>query len=102
MDGATIFGMNGGNMMIGGEAGKEAILPLNKKVLGDIGLGIVSANSQLMDALANRDSGQQTSVVSITVHANVSSDYDVDRMTDRIDANLAKKNNETLFGRGRR
>ena len=101
MDGATIFGMNGGNMMIGGEAGKEAILPLNKKVLGDIGLGIVSANSQLMDALANRDSGQ-TSVVSITVHANVSSDYDVDRMTDRIDANLAKKNNETLFGRGRR
>lgn len=102
MDGATLFGMNGGNMMIGGEAGKEAILPLNKKVLGDIGLGIVSANSQLMDALANRDSGQQTSVVSITVHANVSSDYDVDRMTDRIDANLAKKNNETLFGRGRR
>ena len=101
MDGATLFGMNGGNMMIGGEAGKEAILPLNKKVLGDIGLGIVSANSQLMDALANRDSGQ-TSVVSITVHANVSSDYDVDRMTDRIDANLAKKNNETLFGRGRR
>ena len=101
MDGATIFGMNGGNMMIGGEAGKEAILPLNKKVLGDIGLGIVSANNQLMDALSSRDA-VQASTVNINVYASVSSDYDVDRMTDRIDSNLAKKNNETLFGRGRR
>lgn len=101
MDAATIFGMNGGNMMIGGEAGKEAILPLNKKVLGDIGLGIVSANNQLMDALSSRDA-VQASTVNINVYASVSSDYDVDRMTDRIDSNLAKKNNETLFGRGRR
>lgn len=101
MDAATIFGMNGGNMMIGGEAGKEAILPLNKKVLGDIGLGIVSANTQLMDALSSRDA-VQASTVNINVYASVSSDYDVDRMTDRIDSNLAKKNNETLFGRGRR
>jgi phage-related minor tail protein len=101
MDGATLFGMNGGNMMIGGEAGKEAILPLNKKVLGDIGLGIVSANNQLMDALSSRDA-VQASTVNINVYATVNSDYDVDRMTDRIDANLAKKNNEVLFGRGRR
>ncbi len=28
MDGATMFGMNGNNAMIGGEAGQEAILPL--------------------------------------------------------------------------
>jgi len=42
MNKATAFGMNGSNKMIGGEAGSEAILPLNKKVLGDIGRGIAS------------------------------------------------------------
>ncbi|PEV84366.1 DUF2207 domain-containing protein [Bacillus thuringiensis] len=39
----TIFGMNGGNFQGAGEAGKEAVLPLNKKTLGDIGAGIVAA-----------------------------------------------------------
>ncbi|MDW4537085.1 DUF2207 domain-containing protein [Bacillus cereus] len=39
----TIFGMNGGNLQGAGEAGKEAVLPLNKKTLGDIGAGIVAA-----------------------------------------------------------
>lgn len=43
MTSATAFGMNGNNLMVGGEAGKEAILPLNKSVLGDIGRGIVAA-----------------------------------------------------------
>ncbi|QWU46365.1 DUF2207 domain-containing protein [Bacillus sp. NP247] len=36
----TIFGMNGGNLQGAGEAGPEAVLPLNKKTLGDIGEGI--------------------------------------------------------------
>ncbi|KAA0773540.1 DUF2207 domain-containing protein [Bacillus sp. TE8-1] len=39
----TIFGMNGGNLQGAGEAGREAVLPLNKKTLGDIGAGIVAA-----------------------------------------------------------
>lgn len=43
MTNATAFGMNGNNVMVGGEAGKEAILPLNRSVLGDIGRGIVAA-----------------------------------------------------------
>ena len=43
MSSATAFGMNGNNVMVGGEAGKEAILPLNRSVLGDIGRGIVAA-----------------------------------------------------------
>ncbi|HDX9708483.1 TPA: DUF2207 domain-containing protein [Bacillus cereus] len=38
----TIFGMNGGNLQGAGEAGKEAVLPLNKKTLGDIGAGIAA------------------------------------------------------------
>ncbi|PFP88713.1 DUF2207 domain-containing protein [Bacillus cereus] len=42
----TIFGMNGGNLQGAGEAGKEAVLPLNKKTLGSIGAGIVAAMPQ--------------------------------------------------------
>lgn len=35
--------MNGGNLQGAGEAGNEAVLPLNKKTLGGIGAGIVAA-----------------------------------------------------------
>lgn len=38
----TIFGQNGNNVMIGGEAGNEAILPLNDKTLSGIGRGIAA------------------------------------------------------------
>lgn len=36
----TAFGMNGNNIMAGGEAGPEAVLPLNAATLGAIGEGI--------------------------------------------------------------
>lgn len=39
---ATAFGMNGDSIMAGGEAGREAILPLNKDTLGGIGDGIAA------------------------------------------------------------
>src|SRR5699024_1909992 len=68
MNSATAFGMNGNNVMVGGEAGREAILPLNRSVLGDIGRGIVrstnlgtnevSTENRLLNAindLANRE-----------------------------------------------
>ncbi|MED1304171.1 DUF2207 domain-containing protein [[Bacillus thuringiensis] serovar konkukian] len=42
----TIFGMNGGNLQGAGEAGREAVLPLNKKTLGDIGAGIAATMSR--------------------------------------------------------
>lgn len=38
----TIFGQNGNNLMVGGEAGKEAILPLNDHTLSGIGKGIAA------------------------------------------------------------
>lgn len=47
MSGATIFGMNGNNLQVGGEAGREAILPLNKETLGQIGDQIVASTSGL-------------------------------------------------------
>lgn len=38
----TIFGQNGNNLMVGGEAGKEAILPLNEHTLSGIGKGVAA------------------------------------------------------------
>ena len=38
----TAFGINGNNLMVGGEAGPEAVLPLNEKNLGEIGKAIAS------------------------------------------------------------
>lgn len=38
----TLFGMNGNRAMVGGEAGAEAILPLNKSTLGEIGQSIAN------------------------------------------------------------
>ena len=38
----TAFGMNGKQLMVGGEAGKEAVLPLTKQNLAAIGEGIAS------------------------------------------------------------
>ncbi|QWV87414.1 hypothetical protein KQ224_04885 [Streptococcus parasuis] len=53
---AMAFGMNGNDVMVGGEAGKEAVLPLNRETLGGIGEGIAStmdfSNSQIMSILA--------------------------------------------------
>lgn len=39
----TVFGMNGNTLMAGGEAGNEAVLPLNENTLGMIGRGIAEA-----------------------------------------------------------
>src|SRR5699024_4264825 len=39
----TIFGAAGGKLMGGGEAGREAALPLNAETLGGIGKGIAAA-----------------------------------------------------------
>ena len=41
MTSPTLFRMNGNNAMVGGEAGDEAVLPLNDKTLAGIGKGIV-------------------------------------------------------------
>lgn len=44
MNGATVFGGSGNTAFVGGEAGKEAILPLNERVLGSIGRAIFAAS----------------------------------------------------------
>ncbi|WP_025115349.1 phage tail protein [Lysinibacillus fusiformis] len=55
MTNPTAFGINGNNLMVGGEAGREAILPLNARNLSGIGEGIAKHMTQ----------GQQQQVVYI-------------------------------------
>lgn len=48
----TLFGMNGNRAMVGGEAGPEAVLPLNSKTLGQIGQGINDASDSELTSIA--------------------------------------------------
>lgn len=51
MTSPTLFGMNGNRAMVGGEAGPEAVLPLNTKTLSGIGKGIVDATESDTESL---------------------------------------------------
>lgn len=51
---AMAFGMNGNDVMVGGEAGKEAVLPLNRETLGGIGEGIATSMGWGNDYIAEK------------------------------------------------
>jgi len=51
---AMAFGMNGNDVMVGGEAGKEAVLPLNRETLGGIGEGIAASMGWGNDYIAEK------------------------------------------------
>ncbi|MDS9162515.1 phage tail tape measure protein [Streptococcus pneumoniae] len=74
----TIFGMNGNSLMVGGEAGNEAVLPLNDKTLGAIGLGI----AQTM--------GGTSPTINITITGNtVREEADIIRIADEVAQRIA-------------
>jgi phage-related minor tail protein len=74
----TIFGMNGNNLMVGGEAGNEAVLPLNDKTLGAIGRGI----AQTM--------GGTSPIINITITGNtVREEADIIRIADEVAQRIA-------------
>ena len=74
----TIFGMNGNNLMVGGEAGNEAVLPLNDKTLGAIGRGI----AQTM--------GGTSPTINITISGNtVREEADISRIADEVAQRIA-------------
>lgn len=74
----TIFGMNGNNMMVGGEAGNEAVLPLNDKTLGAIGRGI----AQTM--------GGASPTINITISGNtIREEADISRIADEVAQRIA-------------
>ena len=64
----TVFGQNGNNLMVGGEAGTEAVLPLNSKNLAAIGKGVaehmesdkpVVVNVHISDVIVREESDIQ-------------------------------------------
>ena len=74
----TIFGMNGNNLMVGGEAGNEAVLPLNDKTLGAIGRGI----AQTM--------GGTSPTINITISGNtIREEADISRIADEVAQRIA-------------
>ena len=74
----TIFGANGNNLMVGGEAGNEAVLPLNDKTLGAIGRGI----AQTM--------GDSPININITITGNVvREEADITRIADEVAQRIA-------------
>ncbi|AIM64199.1 Putative phage tail tape measure protein [Weissella ceti] len=77
----TIFGMNGNTMMGGGEAGKEAVLPLNDKTLGGIGAGIADQMKG-----NNQSTGEATTVFSGDMVFNV---YGVDGIDEKSSSKFA-------------
>lgn len=74
----TAFGMNGNSLMVGGEAGKEAILPLNERNLSAIGRGI----AKTMDA--------QGTIININISDNIiREEADIDKIANRVSQKIA-------------
>lgn len=89
MNGATPFGMNGNNLMVGGEAGQEAILPLNRENLGMIGEKIAATmggnNAEIVAAVQ-----EMAANIVAAVMANKDFNIDGQALTDRIETILMK------------
>ena len=74
----TIFGANGNSLMVGGEAGNEAVLPLNDQTLGAIGRGI----AQTM--------GGTSPTINITITGNtVREEADIIHIADEVAQRIA-------------
>ncbi|CJO53034.1 prophage LambdaSa04%2C tail tape measure protein%2C TP901 family [Streptococcus pneumoniae] len=85
----TIFGMNGNNIMVGGEAGNEAVLPLNDKTLGAVGRGI----AQTM--------GGTSPTINITITGNtVREEADISRIADEVAQRIADELQRKIQLRG--
>lgn len=74
----TAFGMNGNSLMVGGEAGKEAVLPLNERNLSAIGRGI----AQTMDP--------QGTVININISDNIiREEADIEKIANKVSQKIA-------------
>lgn len=91
MKSATPFGMNGNNMMVGGEAGDEAVLPLNRENLGMIGERIAQSwnanqdNAGMIEAIA-----EMTENIVKAVLANKDTYIDGNKLTAYVENGIIK------------
>ena len=87
MNKPTAFGMNGSNMMVGGEAGAEAILPLNKRNLSVIG-------SMISDTMEYDSQRPIVNNVQVNIDGNIDSDERVNQLTSRVSEMLLNQYNQ--------
>lgn len=83
----TAFGMNGNNMMVGGEAGNEAILPLNNRNLSVIG-------AMIADTMQMNQTGGGIGQVNITVQGDVDSQERINQITEQVSETLLTQYNQ--------
>jgi len=83
----TIFNTANAGMQGVGEAGPEAILPLNNNVLGSIGRGIASTMS------SGNGNTQIHNENTINVNATIRNEQDIDKLTKRLDETLSDLGN---------
>lgn len=83
--------MNGGKLQGGGEAGPEAILPLNFKNLSVIGNQIAQAT----DEKAKQSVVQN---IQMTFNNTVRNDGDIDKIFERADDWIGQRGNKSSFG----
>lgn len=87
----TMFGMNNGVAQVGGEAGREAILPLNEKNLAAIG-------NQIAAATTERVENSNTTYLNLNMTNNIASPADSDYMIDKLDRYLGNIGIKKNFG----
>lgn len=86
----TLFGGSAGLQGVG-EAGPEAVLPLNNNVLGTIGNAIAAATD-------NQRYQANTATYNITFNNEIASDYDTNAMFEKTDQWLADKGARNNYG----
>lgn len=87
MTSPTAFGMNGSNMMVGGEAGNEAILPLNHRNLSVIG-------AQIADTMEYSSQQPIVNNVTVNIDGNIDSDQRINELTSRVSETLLTQYNQ--------
>lgn len=87
MTSPTAFGMNGSNMMVGGEAGNEAILPLNHRNLSVIG-------AQIADTMEYSSRQPIVNNVTVNIDGNIDSDQRINELTSRVSETLLTQYNQ--------
>lgn len=92
----TAFGMNGNSMMVGGEAGKEAVAPIST-LMGYVRQAVAEANGNNLEQMVEL----LRALVEKNMNVYLNEDQLVGFILDTVDRKLANKGNDTGVGSGR-
>lgn len=93
----TIIGATTDSLRVGGEAGPEAVIPLNAKVLGQIGQGIVNSTAELI----NSRTASAQPIVYVTMNNQIANSYDSQKAIRELNRELGRLGVIQERGRGR-